>query len=110
MFFVSSAKNTLVANYAQKTIDEINYGSFDQPNLQLLNNYNFHPIPTILKQFGRVMHHLKSILKTFPLYITFPQIPKIKSLNINIKKLQTFNDWISSWSKKLHPTSAAVLF
>lgn len=106
--------STPVEKYAQKTTAEVGDGSFDQVDLQLLNDYNFIFIlffcdctfNSLLG--GRVIYNWQGIFKTFP--IVYHTSRTYKTLVAKTKNTQhALSDCISSWSKEPQPISATVL-
>ena len=81
---IRADSTTVVEDYAKRNRVEIGCGFFDQPDLQSLNDYRFFFFicDCNFKTLGRVLYSWKGILKTFPLFKTFPryitclQIPK----------------------------------
>ena len=88
----------------QKTTAEIGCNSFDQPDMESLNDSNFSLFGfaiVVLKFLGCVIYCWKDIFRCFPIptVVTPPPIPNFLVAKPQKTNMQSCNDCILGWSK-----------
>jgi hypothetical protein len=97
----------------KETATEIGCGSFDQPDLQWLNNYIFafsfcNCNYNFWGEFNiRLERYFQDLSKSL---LQAPQIPNISVAKPKKTNTQSCSDCKLGWSKELRPISVVVLF